>query len=408
MRIAPLTAFIVLAAGSLTSASQFQRGAVSSVTVEPGANDAAVVLTVRGSNPCRAVSVDYGDGIVDTPTITSLPATLNHQYANSGTFRVVVRGVTNCAGVASATVRATVDTGGGIRGNTRFPNMDRNNDGVITRQEWRGSDQSFRTHDWNNDGVLSGDEIRAGARRRDQQDFGEESMFNDWTVRGFVTLDRDGNNRITSQEWPYDRETFIRVDLNRDNILTRPEFLAAADDTAGSSRFDQLDSNGNGRIERYEWRGTRDAFDYLDRNNDGVLTRNEIANDLGGTVDPSANTVTIRVPGDQRWTDTGLMVRVGDVLSFDATGTVYMTTGTDDAASPQGSHTGRRAAGAALPTRLAGALVARVDNSTPFMIGERTGAIRMPRDGRLYLGVNDDYFGDNRGEFRVTITSVVR
>ena len=35
----------------------------------------------------------------------------------------------------------------------RYQAMDDNNDGVISRSEWRGSDQSFRRHDWNNDGV---------------------------------------------------------------------------------------------------------------------------------------------------------------------------------------------------------------------------------------------------------------
>jgi Ca2+-binding EF-hand superfamily protein len=70
---------------------------------------------------------------------------------------------------ASADTRAQVRD----RGNTRFAGMDRNGDGVITREEWRGSDQSFRVHDWNNDGVLSGDEVRQAARsaRENNEDF---------------------------------------------------------------------------------------------------------------------------------------------------------------------------------------------------------------------------------------------
>jgi Ca2+-binding EF-hand superfamily protein len=47
----------------------------------------------------------------------------------------------------------------------RFRGMDRDSDGWITRGEWRGNDQSFSNHDWNGDGVLSGDEVRPGARR---------------------------------------------------------------------------------------------------------------------------------------------------------------------------------------------------------------------------------------------------
>ena len=52
----------------------------------------------------------------------------------------------------------------------RFQAMDTNHDGVITRDEWRGSDRSFRNHDWNGDGRLSGDEVRVGAPRNSQWD----------------------------------------------------------------------------------------------------------------------------------------------------------------------------------------------------------------------------------------------
>src|SRR5581483_4998613 len=44
---------------------------------------------------------------------------------------------------------------------TRFRAMDRNNDGVVTQDEWRGSRSGFRARDTNHDGVLSGDEVRA-------------------------------------------------------------------------------------------------------------------------------------------------------------------------------------------------------------------------------------------------------
>jgi hypothetical protein len=50
----------------------------------------------------------------------------------------------------------------------RFSGMDQNGDGVITRAEWRGSEQAFRANDWNDDGILSGEEVRPGGRRRAQ------------------------------------------------------------------------------------------------------------------------------------------------------------------------------------------------------------------------------------------------
>ncbi len=51
----------------------------------------------------------------------------------------------------------------------------------------------------------------------------------------------------------------------------------------------------------------------------------------------------------------------------------------------------------------AGGLIARVDNGAPFPIGSNSQAIVMPVAGRLYVGVNDDNFGDNSGFFAVTV-----
>src|SRR5262245_30502712 len=42
----------------------------------------------------------------------------------------------------------------------RFEAMDTNRDGVISRDEWRGSARAFTNHDWNGDGKLSGAEVR--------------------------------------------------------------------------------------------------------------------------------------------------------------------------------------------------------------------------------------------------------
>jgi hypothetical protein len=54
----------------------------------------------------------------------------------------------------------------------RFNEMDANHDGVITRSEWRGSDDDFRAYDLNGDGTLSWHELSPGAsasRHTDQQ-----------------------------------------------------------------------------------------------------------------------------------------------------------------------------------------------------------------------------------------------
>ncbi len=198
----------------------------------------------------------------------------------------------------------------------RFQGMDRDNDGRITRAEWNGSDQSFRVHDWNGDGVLSGDEVRPGARRAGRQapepDFhapDREQPFDDWTVRGFNSIDHNRDNRITADEWHFDRESFRRADHNRDGVVTRAEFLNedAGQDDDREDRFDYLDVNRDNRISRDEWHGTRANFDRLDDNRDGVLTRAEVSGpepppDLFTSVDMNRNGTIAR--DEWHWTPT--------------------------------------------------------------------------------------------------------
>ncbi|HVJ27128.1 MAG TPA: hypothetical protein VM493_06270, partial [Vicinamibacterales bacterium] len=173
----------------------------------------------------------------------------------------------------------------------RFAAMDTNNDGVISRAEWRGSDVSFRGHDWNGDGRLSGDEVRPGARRQSQTPTtGEfegpdrEYEFDNWTPEGFTGLDHNKDGRITRDEWHFAREGFRRADYNNDGSLTRLEFLGSdtAEDDDREHSFRDLDENRDGRISRQEWHGTRARFDALDDNRDGALSRAEAA----GSLDP--------------------------------------------------------------------------------------------------------------------------
>ena len=169
----------------------------------------------------------------------------------------------------------------------RFKEMDKNGDGRIVRAEWRGSTRSFEVHDWNGDGVLSGDEVRPGAKRQarglDQEDLDSphrESPFDDWTVRGFESLDHDGDRRITANEWHFEREGFRRADHDRDGVISRAEFLNEnAIDDDRDDRFRNLDDNNDGRISRAEWHGTADLFAALDDDRSGFLTPNEMYGD---------------------------------------------------------------------------------------------------------------------------------
>lgn len=176
------------------------------------------------------------------------------------------------------------------RGNAanRFRAMDTNGDGVITREEWRGNDRSFRNHDWNGDGRLSGDEVRSGATRpgrwddRDVRDSIDQD--DDYSVARFRALDHNGDGRLSGDEWHGANEIYWRLDRNRDGFISPSEFTSG-DDLDVEDRFGDLDTNNDGRLERAEWHGTEAVFRALDADRDGVLTRQEALGNQRGARD---------------------------------------------------------------------------------------------------------------------------
>jgi Ca2+-binding EF-hand superfamily protein len=343
------------------------------------------------------------------------------------------------------------------RAEIRFAEMDRNGDRVITRAEWRGSDQSFRVHDWDGDGILSGDEVRVGAARATTEDDFDPSgrpQFRNWTEEGFANLDRNRDGRISRAEWYYDREAFVRADRNGDNWLTRAEFIGDGADQDREDRFEYLDANNNGRIERSEWHGSGETFEWMDRNNDGTLSRaeagsgaggreqdlfasldankdnvitsdewqwsrqsfvrqdrngdgelsrSELSNDelrASGAGDTSLSARTIELDSARGWMNTGFDVRQGETITFEAKGRVQLSANAADTADPGGAE--RRVQSAPVPNANAGALIARIGDAPAMVVGRRQ-TITANQSGRLFLSVNDDHFADNLGTFIVVI-----
>jgi Ca2+-binding EF-hand superfamily protein len=152
----------------------------------------------------------------------------------------------------------------------RFRRMDTNNDGAISRSEWRGNPRAFNTYDWNNDGSLSGDEVSVAISRRGNRN-GEDDEFEVANDDRFDYLDINGNGYLERNEWDGGQYAFDRLDANDDRRLTRGEFGGAA----RSTNFTNVDMNGDGRIRLDEWPWSHTSFDRQDANRDGVITPNE-------------------------------------------------------------------------------------------------------------------------------------
>ena len=108
----------------------------------------------------------------------------------------------------------------------------------------------------------------------------------------------------------------------------------------------------------------------------------------------------INVNPKQAWTSTGVIVRRGDTVAFEASGEIRIGGPGNPPISPAGIQ--QVAPGAPLANAPAGALIGRVGNGAPFFIGERN-TVRMANAGQLFVGVNDGNVGDNEGSFQVTV-----
>jgi hypothetical protein len=111
--------------------------------------------------------------------------------------------------------------------------------------------------------------------------------------------------------------------------------------------------------------------------------------------------VTVRA--DTAWSDTGIEVRDGQTLYFEARGEVTWGPGRKD--GPEGEKNSPNNPGRPIAGRPGAALIGRVGGSASdfFFVGDERGAIRVRGSGRLFLGINDDYLRDNRGYFTVTV-----
>jgi hypothetical protein len=110
----------------------------------------------------------------------------------------------------------------------------------------------------------------------------------------------------------------------------------------------------------------------------------------------------VNVTARESWTDTGIDLRAGQMVYFQASGeTRWGPNRRDDAAGERNSPYN---AGRPLPDRPAAALIGRIGEKDVIFIGADPGPYRIRSNGRLFLGVNDDFLQDNTGSLRVTIS----
>jgi len=148
---------------------------------------------------------------------------------------------------------------------------------------------------------------------------------------------------------------------------------------------------------------SRDEVRRIEIDESGVFDDRLGPGRLGGERPGGTDEREVAVAANVAWTDTGIDVRAGQMISFRSRGEVIWGPGRKD--GPQGERNSEYNAQRPIPDRPAAALIGKVGRgANAFFIGDQEEPVRMRESGRLFLGINDDYLLDNRGSFGVTIS----
>lgn len=161
----------------------------------------------------------------------------------------------------------------------------------------------------------------------------------------------------------------------------------------GTIEFEERRGFGGSHTVRVD----RDEVDRIEFENNRYSNNNNYSS--GGRPSGMRERQTM-VSASTAWTDSGIDVRAGQTVYFEATGQVRW--GRDRRDGPAGERNSPDNPNRPMGNRNAAALIGKIGNDM-FFIGDDRSAVRMRSSGRLYLGINDDVLTDNSGNFRVVV-----
>jgi hypothetical protein len=163
--------------------------------------------------------------------------------------------------------------------------------------------------------------------------------------------------------------------------------------------FEHRSGREEGRVIRYDREDVR-ALEFDQARRDSRYQSNSRYRDE--TPRAGLRERSVSVDARTAWTDAGIDVRPGQAVTFAATGQIRWGPNRRDGAA--GERNSPRNQARPMPDRNAAALIGRIGpNGDPFFIGNEPEPIRLRASGRLFLGINDDFLGDNSGALRVVV-----
>jgi hypothetical protein len=104
----------------------------------------------------------------------------------------------------------------------------------------------------------------------------------------------------------------------------------------------------------------------------------------------------------EKWLDTGIDVKIGQDILFQATGSIYIDA--HNMVYQDGEEYVNWNKKKPMPNQPTGSIIGKVGKKGKFFyIGNDKAPFQMSKKGRLFIGVNDFNFTDNNGKFSVTV-----
>jgi Ca2+-binding EF-hand superfamily protein len=153
-----------------------------------------------------------------------------------------------------------------------FNRFDADKDGKIAKDEWKMRPEIFTRLDANGDGFITKDEVRPQGPRNRRAMYGELRTGKD-SAHFLAQWDKNRDGQVSSEEFPHERR-FAEIDSDNDGVLSKAEIEDAMDKKdreAGYGFLERFDLNGDGMVTREEFTGPAVAFERADKNHDGVV-----------------------------------------------------------------------------------------------------------------------------------------
>jgi len=153
--------------------------------------------------------------------------------------------------------------------------FDKNEDGKLSQQEYPGSDTSFNNRDKNNDGYIDENEAHKGPipdrQKREKRGGGYIQHF-DRDKDGKVSREEYRGSDTAFDNWDKNNDGYI--DENEAHKGPMPDRRKR--EKRGGGYIQHFDKDKDGKLSKEEYPGSDSSFNNRDENNDGYIDSNEI------------------------------------------------------------------------------------------------------------------------------------